>query len=99
MNKGGNVAYHDVADLNHPKLDKGGARHAVRRCHLDAVIAWRGMDAEPRSIASAQRDLRRAGVDNQLAAIAGAAWRAQWAVRPADCQANDGAGSGLSSAP
>jgi hypothetical protein len=67
MNKGGNVAYHDVADLNHPKLDKGGARHAVRRCHLDAVIAWRGMDAEPRSIASAQRDLRRAGVDNQLA--------------------------------
>jgi Sulfatase len=31
--------------------------------------------------------------------ITGAAWRAQWAVRPADCQANDGGGSALSSVP
>ena len=66
----GNVAHDDVADLDHRQLHKRGTRETVGGCDLDAVIARGGMNAQSRCIAFTQRDLRGAGIDDELHAPA-----------------------------
>jgi hypothetical protein len=66
VNERWNVAHNDVADLDHLELHQGGTRKAVGGCDLDAVVACGGVNAKPRCIAFAQRDLGGAGIDHEL---------------------------------
>ena len=70
VNEGGHIAHHDVAHLHHPELDRGRAGDAVCGRYPDVIVPYRGMNAEPRGIAGAQRNLGRAGIHDQLQAAA-----------------------------
>src|SRR5829696_5856939 len=51
------IAHNDVADLDHAQLNQSGTSNTIRSADLDRVITRRGMEAKPRGVALAQRDL------------------------------------------
>jgi len=66
----GQIAHHDVPDLDHAQIDLRGAAGAVRGVDADRIVALLGMEAEPRRIALPDGDLRGAGVDQEQNASA-----------------------------
>jgi hypothetical protein len=66
MHECGQVAHHDAADLDCAQLDARGASDAVRGVHLNRIVARYRANAEARGVALTQRDVRRAGVDDEL---------------------------------